>query len=328
MKTPAFWYRDKPGLAAVCLAPIGCVYTAVTRRRLARAPRYRPPVPVLCVGNLSAGGAGKTPVVIDLVGRFQSRGTDAHVLMRGYGGREAGPLRVEPNRHTAHDVGDEALLTSRSASVWIGGDRAASGRAAVEAGAEALVMDDGLQNPDLARDVNLVVIDGTRGFGNRLGIPAGPLRERISDGMRRSTAVVVMGEDRYGLSALLAESGTPMLRAHIEPGPEGAEMAGRRVVAFAGLGDPEKFFLTLRSLGADLVDVRSFPDHHEYRESEIQALLDGAESKNALAVTTEKDSVRLTPTMRSRVRTLTIGVKWDNEEALDTLILRPMMDFR
>ncbi len=325
MRTPAFWYLPKPGLGALCLAPIGCLYMAATRRLVARSPRYRATVPVLCVGNLSAGGAGKTPVVIDLVRRLQSRGIDAHVLMRGYGGREKGPLRVDPDRHTAHDVGDEALLTGRNAPVWICRDRAVGGRAAVDAGAGALVMDDGLQNPDLAKDVNLIVVDGTRGFGNRLGIPAGPLRERITEGQGRATAVLVMGEDRYGLSSLLANAGTPVLGARIVPGPDGEDLRGRRVVAFAGLGDPEKFFSTLRSLGADLAATRPFPDHHVYRESEISALQGLAEAEDALAVTTEKDAVRLQPSARSRVRTLTIGVKWDNEAVLDDVILRPMM---
>lgn len=318
MKTPAFWYRP-PGLASTLLAPLGALYGLAGRRRLAGTVPHRVGVPVACVGNLVAGGAGKTPVGLALIAALQARGIAVHALTRGHGGREAGPLAVDPGRHGAADVGDEALLLAGAASCWVARDRLAGAECAVAAGAGAIVMDDGFQNPALHKDLALIVADGAVGFGNGRLVPAGPLRERVADGLARADALVILGEDRHGLAALAG--GRPVLAARLEPDPEAAaRLAGRDVLAFAGIGRPEKFFATLEALGARVVGRVPFADHHPYRAAEIAALIDRAAALGAVPVTTAKDAVRLPPDLRAKVAVLPVSVRWADERALSTLL--------
>ncbi|PWC32620.1 tetraacyldisaccharide 4'-kinase [Azospirillum sp. TSO35-2] len=320
MKTPAFWYQP-PGLASALLAPLGALYGLAGRRRLAGTAPGRVGAPVVCVGNLVAGGAGKTPVGLALIAALRGRGVAVHALTRGHGGREAGPLRVDSQRHTAADVGDEALLLAAAAPCWVARDRLAGARRAVEAGAGVIVMDDGFQNPALHKDLSLVVADGAVGFGNGRLVPAGPLRERVADGLARADALVVLGEDRCGLAA--QAGGRPLLRARLEPDPQAAAaLAGRDVLAFAGIGRPEKFFATLESLGARLVERVPFADHHPYRPAEIAALIDRAAARGAVPVTTAKDAVRLAPALRARVAMLPVAVRWEEEGAVEALLDR------
>lgn len=322
MRTPAFWYRP-PGAAAAALAPLGALYGLIGRRRLAASAPRRVGVPVICVGNLVAGGAGKTPVGLAILAALRARGVNAHALTRGHGGREAGPLRVDPTRHGAADVGDEALLLAESAPCWVARDRAAGAEAAVAAGAGAIVMDDGFQNPGLFKDRALVVVDGAVGFGNGRLIPAGPLRERIADGLRRASALVIVGPDQTGAAALAG--GLPVLRARLAPDESGLALAGRRVLAFAGIGRPEKFFMTMESLGAAVVARRSFADHHPYQAAEIHALLGQAAALDALPVTTAKDAVRLPADLRARVAVLPVAIVWDAPADLDRLLDHPSL---
>jgi tetraacyldisaccharide 4'-kinase len=302
-RSPEFWRRD--GALSRLLSPLSLLWTACGRARFALARPYRAPVPVVCVGNIVAGGAGKTPVVLDLARRL-----DAHVVTRGYGGRLQGPVRVAD--HDYREVGDEPLLLACIAPTWVARDRAAGIRAAVAAGARTVVLDDGFQNPSFAKDLSLLVVDG---LGNGRVIPAGPLREPLADALARAQALVLMGGE-------IAASG-PVLRARLEP-VDADDFAGRKVVAFAGIGRPEKFFATLERCGATLVEARGFPDHHPYRDAELRPLARAAEAAGAKLATTAKDAVRLPPALRAAVRVLEVRVAWEDEAALASL-LRSLM---
>ncbi|CAO3419591.1 tetraacyldisaccharide 4'-kinase [Azospirillum endophyticum] len=323
MKTPAFWYRP-PGLASTLLAPLGALYGLAGRRRIAGTVPRRVAVPVACVGNLVAGGAGKTPVGLALIAALQARGVAVHALTRGHGGREAGPLAVDPSRHDAADVGDEAILLAGAAPCWVSRDRVAGAERAVAAGAGAVVMDDGFQNPALHKDLALIVADGAVGFGNGRLVPAGPLRERVADGLARASALVILGEDRHGLAALAG--GRPVLNAWLAPDPDvAARLAGRTVLAFAGIGRPEKFFATLEALGARIAERVPFADHHPYRPAEVAALIDRAAALGTLPVTTAKDAVRLPPDLRAKVTVLPVSVRWADEGALAALLTHSLL---
>ncbi len=320
MQAPEFWSaeRSAPALTAL-LSPLGAAYGLAGRLRRALATAYRPAVPVICVGNLVAGGAGKTPVALSLAARLAAQGRALYILTRGYGGRAAGSLRVESDRHTVAEVGDEALLLARAAPTWVARDRAAGARAAIDAGAELLLLDDGFQNPTIAKDLSLLVVDGAYGFGNGRVMPAGPLRETPAAGLARADAVVLMGEDRRGLASKLAAE-APLLRARLVPTKDAAAFAGRRLLAFAGIGRPQKFFDSLAATGAEIVETRAFPDHHPYGEAEIDALAARAEQLGAALMTTEKDAVRLPPARRDQIVTLPVEVAWDDAAALDDLL--------
>jgi tetraacyldisaccharide 4'-kinase len=274
---------------------------------------------VICVGNLVAGGAGKTPIAIAIAERLIARGKAVHFLSRGYGGREKGLLRVDPARHAAADVGDEPLLLARIAPAWVSRDRAAGAAAAVAAGAQIIVMDDGFQNPGLAKDLSLLAVDGGYGFGNGRVMPAGPLREPLAAGLARADAVALIGTDQCGVADRLPPS-LPLLRAVLAP--IAAALAGRRVFAFAGIARPEKFFATLQSMGCVLAGRRAFADHHAYGEAEVAALIEEARHADAVPVTTEKDAVRLPPALRAGIETLPVAIRWRDEAAADRLLAR------
>jgi tetraacyldisaccharide 4'-kinase len=316
---PESWARD--GVAARLLQPLAWCYAAAgsARRHLTRPERV--PVPVICVGNLVAGGAGKTPVALSLARRLQRRGLNPHFLSRGYGGELAGPLRVDPSRHGAADVGDEPLLLAAAAPTWVSRDRVAGAYAAAAAGAGLLIMDDGFQNPSIAKDLALVVIDGGYGFGNRHVMPAGPLREPIAAGLARADAAILVGDDTCDAASALGT--TPVLRARLRP-TNAESWRDRPVVAFAGIGRPAKFFATLEEMGARVLVRRGFPDHHRYAEAELQALAHDAGAAGAQLVTTEKDAMRLAPNWREKIATVSVEIDWQDETALDALINRKL----
>jgi len=328
MRTPRWWYergRRRASATRLLLKPAAAVWTAVTARRIARA---RPPgvgVPVICVGGLTAGGTGKTPVVLAVLDRLAARGVAAAVLSRGYGGREAGPLRVDPARHTAADVGDEPLLLARSYPAWIARDRAAGARAAAADGAAVIVMDDGHQNTAVKKTLSLVVVDGeTRDgewpFGDGDVVPAGPMREPLAAGLARADAVVLMlPADLVAPDpALVALFGqTPVLIARLEPAaapPSGPQLG------FAGVGKPWKVERALAAAGCELVDFVPFPDHAAYSDAELTALAARAAQANAGLVTTEKDWVRLPTAWRERVTAWPVRAVFDDEPALDRML--------
>ena len=312
---PAFWSHN--GLLARALSPLSAIGSALTARRIAR-PGWHSPVPVVCCGNVTVGGAGKTTLVIDLAHRLSAR--SVHILLRGYGGTSTGTHRVAPN-DPASLVGDEALLLAQAAPTWIGADRAAGARAAVQAGARILLMDDGLQNPTLAKTLSILVIDGRTGFGNGRVLPAGPLREPIAAAAARCQAAVLIGPDTTHALAYLPPTLT-VLRADLKQDSSIAALAGRRVVAFAGIALPEKFFAPLRKAGAVVVAVRPFPDHHAYTVRELDTLLREARELGAVAVTTPKDAVRLPAAIRAQVTVIGVGLEWREPGEIDRLLDR------
>jgi tetraacyldisaccharide 4'-kinase len=279
---------------------------------------------VICVGNLTAGGAGKTPTVAALVGRLAARGVAAHVVSRGHGGSLEGPVRVDERRHAAADVGDEPLLLAAFAPTWIGRDRAAAARAAAAAGAQAIVMDDGFQNPSLAKDLSIVVVDAATGFGNGRVMPAGPLREPVADGLGRADLVLAIGppQARSRFAARWpALAALPMAGGTLAPLPTGMDWSGLRAVAFAGIGRPEKFYDTLRNLGAELVATHGFADHARYDARILARLATEAKAKGAQLVTTEKDAARLPPAFRPNVLVLPVRLELDDWSAIDAALV-------
>ena len=314
MRPPEFWRRD--GGTARLLAPLGQAFAlgARLRRRLTHAATAA--LPVVCVGNLVSGGAGKTPTALAVAERLAELGRRPAFLTRGYGGREAGPLLVDPARHDAEAVGDEALLLVRRHPTVVARHRPAGAALAAAAGADVVVMDDGFQNPTLAKTLSLLVIDAQQGLGNGRVLPAGPLREPAAEGLSRAQAVVLIGEPSPALAAALA--GPTLLHAAREP--ESDSLAGRRVLAFAGIGRPEKFFATLAGLGAALVACRSFADHHRYRADELRDLRQGAAAAGAALVTTEKDLVRLAESERRGIEALPVRLRFADPARVDALL--------
>ena len=298
MRAPAFWWKEAPDLHARLLSPLGALYGAITARRMARVGESCG-VPVICIGNFVAGGAGKTPTAIAVAEVLAAAGRRPAFLSRGYGGRVTGPPhRVEPAQDTADVVGDEPLLLATCAPTFIAADRIAGARACVAAGADLVVMDDGLQNRRLARNLNIAVVDGAVGIGNGLCLPAGPLRAPLADQWPHVEALLVIGGGAPG-EALVRNAqqlGKTVLQGDLVPDPDAvARLAGQRVVAFAGIGRPDKFFDTLRALGADLVEGHPFADHHAFSRHDLASLRAAAARRGAQLVTTQKDAVRLGP---------------------------------
>jgi tetraacyldisaccharide 4'-kinase len=317
VRAPDFWRRRTP--TSALLWPFGLAFDLGGRIRQALATPWQAPIPVICVGNLVAGGAGKTPVALALGAYFHERRRAAHFLTRGYGGRLSGPVRVDPAIHDSHDVGDEPLLLAAVAPTWVARDRRRGAEAAAAAGAEILILDDGLQNPSIAKNFSFLVIDGGYGFGNGRVIPSGPLREPIDRGLKRVQAAVVIGDDRAGVRARLPRS-LPLLAARLVPDPAAMALAGRKVVAFAGIGRPEKFFETLVAMGCILVEGLPFPDHHDYRPEDVMLACDLAAANGAVTVTTMKDYVRLPRDARAMVQPVPVTLEWENPAALAQLL--------
>ena len=324
MRAPEFWGPGKRdhGLARV-LAPLGALYGGLGRLRAELTSPARVDKPVVCVGNLVAGGAGKTPVVLALLKLANALGAKPHALTRGYGGTARGPLRVDPATHGATMVGDEALLLANAAPTWMSRDRVTGARSAIDAGASLIVMDDGFQNPSLEKDLAILVVDGGYGFGNRCLIPAGPLREPIARGLARAQAIALIGPDTLGLRNELAGHGLPLLEAELVPGAEALRYRERPVVAFAGIGRPAKFFASLEASGAIVVERHAFPDHHRYKDEEIMRLCEIASRHGGYKpVTTVKDYVRLPPEARLMVDVLSVELEWREPDAVRQILAR------
>lgn len=323
MRPPAFWHQ-KPGVLARVLSPLGALYAAGTARRL-RQSGYRASVPVVCIGNLHAGGTGKTPMAIALLMRLVARGVNCHVVSRGYGGSVTGPEQVDPNWHSAAQTGDEPLLLAAFAPTWIAKDRAAGVRAAEAAGAKVILLDDGFQNPLVDKDLSLIVVDAERGFGNGLCLPAGPLREPVAVGLRRADMVVTIGIEaaQQGFDAQWADQiDLPRLRGRIEPLRMGMEWKGQRVLAFAGIGYPEKFFATLRAEGAQIVKSVALDDHQPLSETLLRRLEGEAATLGAQLVTTEKDQARLPPTYRQNVLAMVVRLEIADWAPMDAALAK------
>ncbi len=301
MRAPGFWFNPPhaPGLRARLLGPLAALYARVTARRVSRAPDFRAPVPVICVGNLNIGGTGKTPTVIALAQMLLAMGHKPHILSRGYGGTLEGPVAVDIRTHSAAQVGDEPLLMAAFAPVWVARARAEGARVAVAAGADVLIMDDGFQNPALAKDLSVVVVDAATGFGNGRVLPAGPLREPVAAGLARADLVLSIGP--------------PEMQARFTLAP-----------AFAGIGHPEKFFATLRAEGAEVLRAEALSDHQPLTEALMARLEFEAKALGAQLVTTEKDAVRLPAKFRAKVLALPVRLEFAQPEQIEAMLRKVM----
>ncbi len=318
MQAPRFWYGARPNVVAHALRPISALYAAGTAHKLAIGARAKLGVPVVCVGNLTAGGTGKTPTVIALWEILAGLGANPHILSRGYGGTLTKTTRVYPARHSAAECGDEPLLLSAFAPVWVGQDRLQSAKLAIAAGADILILDDGFQNASLAYDLSLIVVDAARGFGNGLVIPAGPLREPIATGLARADFVLSIGEagQQASFSQRHPNLPRPHLTGHLAPLNMGMSFQDMPVLAFAGIGHPEKFFATLRQMGARILRAEALSDHQPLSDALMTRILRDAQSLGAQPVTTEKDAVRLPDALRREVLTVPVRLRLDQDHAL------------
>ncbi|MCX5614230.1 tetraacyldisaccharide 4'-kinase [Bombella saccharophila] len=316
---PSFWQSGTSSVVSDLLLPVSKV-TGYLNRHRQKKPSAKLPVPVLCCGNISVGGTGKTPLTLYLLQKLIQRGHNPHVITRGYGGLSKKTGRIQPTHDKATDVGDEAMLLARLAPTWRGSDRYTNAQHAIEAGADCLVMDDGLQDPSLHKDLSILTIDGPVGFGNQRLLPAGPLRETLADALPRLDAAVIFGQDRHNITQQLPET-LPLLHGRLMPSCAIHQLSGRNIIAFAGIGRPQKFFNMLREANLTILRTLTFPNHHIYSEQELQHLAQLAHTPNTVLVTTEKDSVKLPSLFQDFVTTIKIEPSWRNpslpEELLD-----------
>ncbi len=291
--TPTFWY-EKPGLAAWALSPAALAYGAVTGRRMSAKSGHAARIPVICIGNFIAGGAGKTPTAIALSRVAAAKGLTPGFLSRGYGGTVTGAHRVDRHADTARMVGDEALLLAAHGTTVVSADRVAGAKVLEAAGVSLIIMDDGFQNPSLHKDFTLAVVDSTRSIGNGFVHPAGPLRAPLRTQLAKASAVLVVGKSDGGMAVVrqAARMAKPVMTGLLQV-PNPARWRGVKVLAYCGIGDPDKFFRSLEAVEAVIVEKRVFPDHHPYSGADCDALLRQASTLNAALATTEKDKVRL-----------------------------------
>lgn len=323
MKPPHFWAFGKENLYAHLLRPLSWIYGTVSNRRANKIDGWMAPIPVICVGNLIIGGAGKTPTALALAEKIIASGGTPFFLSRGYGGSFQGPVIVNSGLHSALQVGDEPLLLARVAPVCVAKNRQEGAALCVKNGATHIIMDDGFQNPGLLKDLSILVIDGGFGVGNQQVFPAGPLRETFKNGVMRANAVLFIGVDRTGILPQIKQfrPDLPILHGHIKSERPHPHIEGQSLMAFAGIGRPEKFYDSLRDQGAHLVETVDFDDHHPYTNAEISELVAQADAKGVRLFTTEKDLVRCPSKFKNRIETLKIHLEWEEQDVLNELLL-------
>ena len=316
MKTPSFWHAD--GFIPKLLEPLAQLYKCLSFLERSLRSKTKIDVPVLCIGNLVSGGAGKTPIALSIGQKLNAK-HNISFLTRGYGGNEAGPIEVNPDEHSSYEVGDEALILSEVGSTWVSRNRTAGAIAAKNAGFEIVIMDDGFQHTSLVKTLSFVIIDGPYGFGNGRLIPAGPLREPIYSGLKRADVIVLVGEVNPSIIELLPND-KPLLRASLVPAEMGIQLSNNNVVGFAGIGRPTKFLETLEKMGLNIIDFVAFPDHYRFRESEIRELYEKATEVDAILVTTFKDMKRVPKNVAHLCQPIGITVVWEDESEIQQLL--------
>lgn len=325
MQAPKFW-NQRIGLYACLLWPLGRLYARATAQRVKKMGATAPHIPTICIGNINVGGTGKTPTTIALAQYFMNQNIDVHIVSRGYGAKISATFLVEPTRHTANQTGDEPLIMAAFVKTWVTPKRDDGIHAAMAAGAQVVLVDDGFQDPSFARTLSLVVVDGKQGFGNGLCLPAGPLREPVKSGLARADAVVIIGNDPINpaLKTNLGHFSKPILRGALHPVETGMDWTQGRYLAFAGIGQPEKFYKTLSDLGAQIVETVNLDDHQPLTPALIKRLAHQAHSLGADLITTEKDAVRLPREYQGTIPFLPVRLGFENTDQLSD-VLAPVL---
>jgi tetraacyldisaccharide 4'-kinase len=319
MRAPDFWYNPKSPLGFF-LSPLGWLYDQASKFFRGPVQPEKIDIPVVCVGNITMGGAGKTPVVAEITARLREMGVDAHILSRGYGGTVRAPLKVDPNFHSSAEVGDEPLMLSKRAPVWVSASKVAGAKAAQAAGAKMIIMDDGLQNPSLHKDFSILVVDGSGDLGNEKIFPAGPLREYAHEALARIDTVIYISSTNKPAPLRVIRTPKPFLRATPHTLLPGRDLRGMPVYAFCGLGVPDKFYNGLKAQGAELRGKKSFPDHHAFSRREVENSLREAERLGATPVTTAKDATRIAPDLLQKITVCELRLSFQNEDMFEKLI--------
>ncbi len=331
MRAPAFWYSDRRTITGVVLSPLGWLYGAGGRFRNLVTNSYKAKLPVICVGNFVAGGAGKTPVALAIAGLLQRQHRSPGFLIRGYGGELSGPVSVRTGSHSSSDVGDEALLLADKCPTIVARDRRAGAEKLSNMDVDTIVMDDGFQNPSLHKDLSFIVIDHSQGIGNGRIIPAGPLRAPLRDQIAKAHGFIIIGGELVdqNLKHHLQNSSKPIFTAHLKPADNAPDLAGKKVIAFTGIGMPDKFFATLEKAGAEIIERIRFPDHHPFSQNDARWLLDlQSDNDECLLVTTAKDHIRLKETddvcdrLYQTSQAYGVELEFDQEKLLVELILK------
>ncbi len=317
MQAPNFWHR--PSITGTLLSPLSMFWRAGSALRgFCSAPPFVASVPVICVGNFNIGGAGKTPLVVDIAHALYSSDQKPHLLTRGFGGSLRGPVLVDLQSHVASEVGDEPLLLASAAPTWVSHNRAQGAQQAIKNGASIIVMDDGFQNSTIVKSFSIIAVDGGYGFGNGKVIPAGPLRENVETGLRRCDAVVIIGEDRHDIAKFVGAV-CPVYQTRIVASSDPA-ITEKKVLAFSGIGRPSKFYETLSDLGYEIVGTFNFSDHHKFKAEEIKKICERAQELAAIPITTEKDHARLPIEARAKIKVIKIGIEWEDCDARESIL--------
>lgn len=318
MKAPRFW--NTRNILSTSLLPVAAIYSFASIICSRRVKPTTLPIPVICVGNLTVGGAGKTPVALHIGGILKKKNINAFFISRGYGGSQKSPLRVDIEKHGAKLVGDEPLLLARILPTIVGNNRVHAAQRAIEQGAEAIIMDDGFQNPSLTKDLSLIVVDRRMSFGNERILPAGPLREKVASGLKRADAIVIINPANFMPTSL---PNIPFLLARSHPAPSMLALKGKRIIAFCGIAVPAKFYYMLKNAGAEIIEKISFPDHYYYKQKDIDSLRKKALEQNAALITTSKDAARMAKDFGQEMEDIVVAemeLAFDNESKLENMI--------